>query len=481
MEIKRIFPFLAHDAANTPDPPMAKILIIDDDPLLAETVADKLERLHHQSQTANSLAKGLREAVDGNFDIVLLDVYLPDGNGLDIIDQLRGVSSKPQVIIITGQGDPDGAEMAIRHGAWCYLEKNSIIKEISLPLARALQYRQAVCGQKAVIAAVERDHLVGESPLFIQCLEILANAAAADASVLISGESGTGKEAFARAIHANSRRKNGNFVVVDCTALPEQLVESVLFGHVKGAFTGADRVNRGLIRHADKGTLFLDEIGELPLSTQKSFLRVLQERAFCPVGSQEECHSDFRLICATNRDLAAMNEKGVFREDLLYRLRGLSLHLPPLRERDGDIPLLVEHFLNRLVQRYGQEPKECLPEVMEQLCSYHWPGNVREISQAIESAFAQAVYSPVLFSQYLPVHIRTAHARANVQRPAPVSAALTTNGESILDWREAKNIFERDYTQQLLRHSKGNIMEAGRLSGLSRTRLYQLIKKYADI
>jgi two-component system NtrC family response regulator len=459
---------------------MAEILIIDDDPLFAETVADKLDSLHHVSQAAGSMAQGLQAAIDGDFDIVLLDVHLPDGNGLTVIDQLRAVRSAPQVIIITGQGDPDGAEMAICHGAWCYLEKNSIVREISLPLTRALQYRKALSGQNAVLKAVERDQLIGESSRFLQCLEILANAAAADASVLISGESGTGKEAFARAIHANSRRKNSNFVVVDCTALPEQLVESVLFGHVKGAFTGADRANRGLIRHADKGTLFLDEIGELPLATQKSFLRVLQEHTFCPVGSHDECHSDFRLICATNRDLASMTEKGQFREDLLYRLRGLSLHLPPLRDRDGDIPLLVEHFLDRLVQRYGQNKKECLPEVMECLCSYHWPGNVRELSQAVESAFAQAVYSPVLFTQHMPVHIRTAHARANIRGQEPVPSAPMAPATVLLAWREAKDAFERQYTQQLLHHSEGNVMEAGRLSGLSRTRLYQLIKKYAE-
>ena len=459
---------------------MAEILSIDDDPLFAETVADKLEGLEHASRTAASLTAGLQAATEGNFDVILLDVYLPDGNGLTIIDQLRTVASEPQVIIITGQGDPDGAEMAIRHAAWCYLEKNSIVKEISLPLARALQYRQALSGQKAMLRAVERDQLVGESPRFLQCLELLANAAAADASVLISGESGTGKEAFARAIHANSRRSKGNFVVVDCTALPEQLVESVLFGHVKGAFTGADRANRGLIRHADKGTLFLDEIGELPLATQKSFLRVLQERTFCPVGSQEECHSDFRLICATNRDLAAMTSQGLFREDLLYRLRGVSLHLPPLREREGDIPLLVDHFLGRLIQRYDQEKKECLPEVMEHLTHYHWPGNVRELSQAVESAFVQAVHAPVLFTQHLPVHIRTAHARALVRRQEIVAPPLLPPGDPLLAWREAKDAFEREYTRRLLSHSEGNIMEAGRLSGLSRTRLYQLIKKYGD-
>lgn len=461
---------------------MAAILIIDDDQLFAETAADKLDSLGHVSTIVPTLAAGLEATANGEFDIVLLDVCLPDGNGLASIDRLRTSPSEPQVIIITGQGDPDGAELAVRHGAWCYLEKNSMVKEITLPLTRALQYRNALSGQKAALQMVERDQLVGESAAFVHCLDLMAKAAASDASVLIGGESGTGKEAFARAIHANSQRRTGNFVVVDCTALPEQLVESVLFGHVKGAFTGADRANRGLIRHADKGTLFLDEIGELPLATQKSFLRVLQERTFCPVGSQEECTSDFRLICATNRDLAAMTEERLFREDLLYRLRGLSLILPPLREREGDIPLLVEHFLHRLVQRYGQEQKECPPDVMDYLTSYAWPGNVRELSQAIESAFAHAVYSPVLFTQHLPVHIRTAHARATVRRS---HADSLYNGvaqdQGVLAWREAKESFESDYTRRLLQRCAGNIMEAGRVSGLSRTRLYQLIKKYLPV
>ena len=459
------------------------ILIIDDDHLFAETVADRLTSLGYSSRIEHTLASGLETAATGDYDIILLDVYLPDGNGLEAIDQLRTVPSEPQVIIITGQGHPDGAELAIRHGAWCYLEKNSIVKEIALPLARAVQYRQALVGQKIVLNTVERDQLIGESPQFVRCVHLLGKAAAAEASVLISGDSGTGKEAFARAIHANSRRRTGNFVVVDCTALPEQLVESVLFGHVKGAFTGADRANRGLIRHADGGTLFLDEIGELPLSIQKSFLRVLQERTFCPVGSQEECRSDFRLICATNRDLTAMTKQGLFREDLLYRLRGLSLHLPPLRERQGDVPLLVAHFLERLVQRYGQEPKECLPDFMDPLVSYSWPGNVRELSQAIESAFAQAVHSPLLFSQHLPVHIRTAHARAGVrgrkEEPATVSG-IVDQDTSLPLWRDAKDAFERDYTRRLLQQSSGNVMLAGRLSGLSRTRLYQLLHKYSQ-
>jgi two-component system NtrC family response regulator len=460
---------------------MADILIIDDDTLFAETVADKLESLQHTSDCVSTLAAGLEAAVEGAFDVILLDVYLPDGNGLQMIEQLRSVPSEPQIIIITGQGDPDGAELAILYGAWCYLEKKSIVREITLPLTRALQYRQALSGQRAALIVVERDQLVGESQNFLQCLELMAKSAATETSILLSGESGTGKEAFARTIHANSRRRNGNFVVVDCAALPEQLVESILFGHVKGAFTGADRANRGLIRHADKGTLFLDEIGELPLATQKSFLRVLQERCFCPVGSQEECYSDFRLICATNRDLAAMNEQGLFREDLLYRLRGTVLTLPPLRERSGDIPLLLEHFLTRLVHRYGQEKKEYLPDFVDYLTSYSWPGNIRELSHAVESAFAQAVHSPSLFTQHLPVHIRAAHARAHVQGSGvAIGPERQISHAPVLAWREAKDSFEREYTQQLLQQSKGNIMEAGRISGLSRTRLYQLIKKYPE-
>jgi two-component system, NtrC family, response regulator len=460
---------------------MAEILIIDDDMLFAETVADKLDSLQHASHCAHTLANGLESAQTGAFDVILLDVYLPDGNGLEMIDRLRSVPSEPQVIIITGQGTADGAELAIRHGAWCYLEKNSIIREIALPLARALQYRQALCGEKTILNAVEREQLVGVSPSFLQCLEIMAKAAVADASVLIAGESGTGKEAFARAIHVNSQRKNGNFVVVDCAALPEQLVESVLFGHVKGAFTGADQANRGLIRHADQGTLFLDEIGELPPATQKSFLRVLQERTFCPVGTHEEIHSDFRLICATNRDLAVMTAQGYFREDLLYRLRGMAMTLPPLRERKGDIPLLVEHFLHRLVQRYGQEKKECMPDFIEYLSTYSWPGNVRELSHAVESAFAQAVHSPILFTQHLPVHIRTAHARAHVrEQKSGCDTVPLPSRPDLQVWRDAKDNFERAYTRHLLLQSDGNIGEAGRISGLSRTRLYQLIKKYAE-
>lgn len=458
---------------------MADILIIDDDRLFAETVADKLEDLDHTPTCAHSLQAGVDEAAKYPYDIVFLDVYLPDGNGLDAIDTFREVPSEPEIIIITGQGDPDGAELAIRHGAWCYLEKQSFIKEVTLPLTRALQYRQALKVQKQTLQGVEREQLVGESPPFLKCLDLLAKAGVSEANVLVSGDSGTGKEAFARAIHTNSRRRSANFVVVDCAALPEQLVESVLFGHVKGAFTGADKTNRGLIRHANKGTLFLDEVGELPLATQKSFLRVLQERRFCPVGSHEECCSNFRLVSATNRNLTAMTEQGLFREDLFHRLQVMHIPLPPLKDRKGDVALLTDHFLENLCRRYGQHKKEYLPDFIEHLTAYSWPGNVRELSHAIESSFAEAVHSPTLFTQHLPIHIRAAFARSTVKGGDGSSGGNgIAESEALLPWKSAKEEFERVYIRRILRQTSGNIAEAGRLSGLSRTRLYQLIKKY---
>ncbi len=457
---------------------MANILLIDDDILFAETVLDKLAGMEHAARHAPSLTRGLEEAEQGRYDVILLDVILPDGNGLEAIERLSGTSSGPQVIIITGQGTPDGAELAIQHGAWCYLQKQSIIKNISLALTRALQYRRALQKQSQALQLVERDQLVGESQAFMRCLDLLAKAAQADANALILGESGTGKEAFARAIHQNSKRAGGNFVVVDCAALPEQLVESVLLGHVKGAFTGADTSNRGLIRHADRGTLFLDEIGELPLTSQKSFLRVLQERRFYPVGSQTEVGSDFRLICATNRDLEEMVASGTFREDLYHRISGMPIALPPLRERIEDIPLLMQHFLELLYRRYGQENKEIMPDFLDNLFSYQWPGNVRELNHAMEFAFAQAVHSPVLFTQHLPLHIRTAYARSSVRPENGTNGSAVNDTSPLLSWREARETFEETYLNRLLKAVDGNIMEAGRVSGLSRTRLYQLMKKY---
>jgi DNA-binding NtrC family response regulator len=270
------------------------------------------------------------------YDVIFLDVRLPDGIGLDAIQKIKANSSAPEVVIITGEGDPNGAELAIQYGAWDYIEKPPSVQSVILPLVRALQYRtEKKDAQKPLM--IKRDNIIGNSPQLLRSLKKLARAAQSQASVLIEGETGTGKELFAMAIHQSSSRSGKNFVVVDCAALPETLVESVLFGHAKGAFTGADQAKEGLVKQADQGTLFLDEIGELPLSLQKAFLRVLQEQRFRPIGGGSEVNSDFRLIAATNRDLDRMVQEKQFRQDLLFRIRSLVITLPPLRERPEDI------------------------------------------------------------------------------------------------------------------------------------------------
>jgi two-component system NtrC family response regulator len=296
---------------------VADVLIIDDDPKINGILSRIVHSMGHETEQALTLHDGLQSVRKNDFDVVFLDLTLPDGNGLRILPDILATPSSPEVIIVTGTGDQRGAEVAFKHGAWAYVQKPFLIEDVALPFTRALQYREEKrAGEKPKVLI--RDGIIGYSPAILASFDAVAQAAVTDASVLITGETGTGKELFARAIHNNSRRTDGSFVVVDCTALPEHLVESTLFGHEKGAFTGANRSSIGLVRQADGGTLFLDEIGELPLSIQKSFLRVLQEHRFRPIGGQKEITSHFRLVAATNRDLDAMVEAGQFRHDLLF-------------------------------------------------------------------------------------------------------------------------------------------------------------------
>ncbi len=312
---------------------MANILIIDDDRLICDWIAKVVTELGHSSSYAHTLQEGLRKVQSEPFDIVFIDVRLPDGNGLDIIPKVKTSRFFPEIIVVTGIGDPDEAEIAIKSGAWDYLEKPASVKAIKLPVIRALEYRaERMSGKPAMV--LRRKAIIGNSEKLNASLELLAQAANSDANVLISGETGTGKELFAKAVHYNSPRAQKNFVVVDCTALPETLVESVLFGHARGAFTGADRSEEGLIKQADGGTLFLDEIGELPLLIQKRFLRVIQEHSFRPVGGRQEVRSNFRLVAATNRNLEDLVRDGRFREDLLFRLRTVVIRITPT-ERDA--------------------------------------------------------------------------------------------------------------------------------------------------
>ena len=460
---------------------MAHVLIIDDDQMIGETLSLRIMNLGHSAASAATLNEGLRKIQQEAFDLVFLDVRLPDGNGLDALAKIKEAPSSPEVIIITGVGDPDGAELAVKGGAWDYIQKPFSKQEIILQLSRALEYREKSRQKPPVL--LKRDNIIGSSARLTAHLESLAQAANSNVNTLITGESGTGKELFARAIHENSARARKNFVVVDCAALPENLVENVLFGHKKGAFTGADKNEEGLVRHADGGTLFLDEVGELPLSIQKKFLRVLQEHKFRLVGSQQEISSDFRLIAATNRSLEHMAQAGQFRQDLLYRLRALTIELSPLRERRADIRELTLHHISRICARKGVEVKGFSPEFIEALEAYDWPGNVRELINTLERIIAAEPGTSILYPQHLSERIRIKIARTKlgpkVQQQEQKSFKPSETFPTLKEAREQTlSQIEKQYLQELMQAAEGDIQEICRISGLRRARLYELLKKY---
>lgn len=468
---------------------MAEILIVDDDPIFCRVLFAVLKNAGHQVAHARSLNEGMERFLSGSFDLVFLDVELPDGNGLDIVPKLREASFQPEIIIITAYGDEKGAELAIRSGAWDYILKPVSPQKVALNLSRVLQYREEK--KRRVELSLKRTNIIGKSTAIKNALELVVQAAGSSASVLVMGETGTGKELFARAIHENSVRAGSSFVVVDCGSLHETLAEGILFGHEKGAFTGADRSRDGVIRIADKGTLFLDEVAELPLSLQKLLLRVLQERRFRPLGSKKEIESDFRLVAATNQDIDLLVENGRFRKDLLYRLSGFTINLPSLRDRKEDIKNLAIHYLDDLYNRYRVKPKEVPEEFFDVLALYDWPGNVRELVNVMETTLAAARGDSVLLPRHLPDHLRIHAVCRSVRETVSFSpVAPSEEMEAALNdlpdqeirpfsevRRELLDNWERDYLTRLM-SSAGNIPEACKISRLSRTRIYDLLKKY---
>jgi len=462
-----------------------RILVIDDDEGMAYTLTRMAEEEGHAAAAALTLAEGLERVRAGGWDVVFLDVRLPDGSGIEAIPAVQAVDAPPEIIIITGYGDKDGAKTALKSGVWDYIEKPARINALRLSLRRALQYRRQRRDAHAT-RAVDRGGIVGSSTRLQMCLTVMAHAAQSDASVLIMGATGTGKELFARAIHRNSDRADGPFVVVDCTSLPRQLTESILFGHRKGAFTGAERDSPGLVREADGGTLFLDEVGELPQPIQKTFLRVLQERRFRPVGAAEEVGSDFRLVSATNCDLDAAAESGEFRRDLLFRLRSVMIELPPLRERPRDIAEIARHRVEAARRAGDPGPKAVSEAFLAALGAYPWPGNVRELINAVDSALAMEPASPTLYPKHLPEYVRV-HAIGGRAGGAPSAGvppeAPPLGGGGRLPTLKAYRATaietaEERYIAELMRRTGGDVEAAGRLSGLKRARLYQLLKKY---
>lgn len=463
---------------------MTKILIVDDDKQICLLSGKLIERMGHQSYSVHTVKDALISCSSESWDLVLLDLELPDGNSLTILPDILKAPSSPEVIIITGTGNIKGAEIAFKYGAWDFIPKPMKLGELILSITRALEYRKEKNAVRQPVL-LHRDGIIGESPALKTCLELVAQAAGNDSAVLITGETGTGKELISEAIHNNSARAPKPFVVVDCASLPESLIGSTLFGHEKGSFTGASTRRSGLITQAENGTLFLDEVGELPPAMQKTFLRVLQEHTYRPIGSEVEVKSEFRIISATNRDLDAMVEAGNFRMDLLYRLRSIEIRLPPLRERKTDILGLVVHHLERTSESNGCPLKGYSPEYLKAIQAYDWPGNVRELLNTLDHSLAIVGDAPILYPIHLPLQIRLPNLKNQlvdkkemIQDPVqPLGSEK--NLPTIQNYRSAVvETAEKAYLLELMQRTQGNIRTACRLSGLSESRLHAILKKY---
>jgi two-component system NtrC family response regulator len=461
---------------------MPNILIVDDDKMFHEPLSFYLNEIGYDCDVASHFIQGEALANKKNYDIVLLDVFLPDMSGLEGISRMKKTPSAPEVIIITGQGNLQGAEMALKNGAWDYLEKPLPYNRIKLLLGRAMDYRQQklkLCYQRVL----QRDGIIGNSPKLMECLEIVAKAANTSGSVFISGETGTGKEQMAQTVHLNSSRRMNNFITLDCTNIPVNLVETLLFGYTKGTFTGADTNREGLIRQADRGTLFLDEVGDLPLPAQKSILGVLQRKKYRPLGAKEEIACDFRVVSATNRDLKKMVDQGQFRKDLYYRLVSFSVHLPPLRERFDDLKLLTNYYIHQICEEMGIDSKGVSKNFMEYLMQHNWPGNIRELIHTLQTAIAHATHEPVLYSQHLPFDIRigffkTTHQEKLTEKSSPPSIALDFDLSNFPKLKFFRETIESKYLDELIRYTNGKAEEACKIAGVSRSGWYHLMEKH---
>lgn len=474
-------------------PEPASVLLIDNHGSIYDALLKCANELGIKTARATTLQEGLHMSSAGCYDIVLARDILPDGAACYTIQDLLTGTPPPEIIVYTNQGDPDQAEHALKYGAWDYIVDQALETILPELVKRALKYRQSKFHEfgtvKELVSHEFSTHgIIGRSKVMQNCLNQVARISQSDANVLITGESGTGKELFATAIHNFSPRSKKGMVIVDCAALPPTLVESILFGHAKGSFTGADKSQIGLVKQADGGTLFLDEVGELPLEIQKKFLRVVQERQYRPVGGNTEIKSDFRLIAATNKNLQSMAEAGSFREDLLYRVRTFHLELPPLRARSADITELAYYFRDNYCKRRKLKKKKFSPDYLMILTQYDWPGNVRELFQAIERSLTDAQDSTTLFPQHLPIRIRVQVTRKKFQNQgkADIKAAETDDSEpdqpTMVSLKEVRDkvmeVEERKYLERLLAFTEGDIKKCCELADLSRSRLYDLLKKY---
>jgi two-component system nitrogen regulation response regulator GlnG len=464
---------------------MPLLLVVDDEPAILLAFRRAFRNTALEVATAESASEGLALAQTRKPDVVVLDVQLPDQGGLEIFRRLRALDARTPVIFITGKTTTDTAIEAMKLGAYDYLFKPLELAPLRQIIDRALALSRLI-HVPAVVAEEgpvdERaDAIIGRCPAMLQVYKAIGRVAGQDVAVLVSGETGTGKELVARAIYQHGRRAAGPFLAINCAAIPEHLLESELFGHEKGAFTGADRSRIGKFEQCSGGTLFLDEVGDMSPLTQSKLLRVLQEQCFERLGGNETIRTDVRLLAATNRDLEALVGRGSFRQDLYYRLSVFQIQLPPLRERGDDLVLLVQHYLRRFSRELGKEVQAAAPDALEMLRHYHWPGNVRELQSVLKQALLQATGN-ILATDFLPVSLLTKSNHGDV----PAAEEPTTLAQFIDDrlaagtedlYEQTLRRMERLLLGRVLQHTGGNQLQAAKLLGITRGSLRNKLRE----
>lgn len=456
------------------------VLVVDDEEDLCELLALRLQHEGFSVTTCAGSKRALEVLESSSVDAILLDLRLEEESGLDLLTQALHRSADLPIIMLTAHGTDELAVEAMKRGAYGFLTKPFDDHELVQELRHAVDHshlKREVAGLRRMIGGGNGlPRLLGTSPSISEAREVIARAAATEATVLILGESGTGKEVAARTLHELSPRHDRPFVALNCGALPGDLLESELFGHVRGAFTGAVREKEGLFAAAHEGTLFLDEIGDAPLDVQVKLLRVLQERSFIPVGATEARAADVRLVAATNRDLIQNVREGRFREDLYYRLHVVPVRMPPLRARVEDIPILARVFLSRAALQYRLPKPELSEEAVRFLLEHSWPGNVRELANVVEAAAVMSRDGTLGVE-----HIRAVLPRPVQEPPPPDSVDLTPSalfGSELPQLREAKIRFEREYLTLVMQRAQGNVSAAARLAGRNRSDFHELLRRH---
>ncbi len=447
---------------------MARLLVVDDEKGIRDALVQVFEYEGHRVQSAGDGPDALDAATEFRPDVIFLDVKMPGMDGLDVLDRLRDEDPGALVIMISGHGTIDTAVDATRKGAYDFLEKPLDTDRLLVTLKRALELKGLTDNMEALRSSVEsRYEIVGTSFQIRQVLERLERVAAADARVLVTGENGTGKELVARAIHRLSHRAEGPFVEVNCAAIPSELIESALFGHIKGSFTGAVADRAGKFEQAHEGTLFLDEIGDMSLAAQAKVLRALEQGVVTRVGGSKSIEVDVRVIAATNKDLAEEIAEGRFREDLFYRLNVVPIHIPPLRERPDDIPMLVQHFVDLMISTARVTPRRFSAGAVEQLCGLPWPGNVRELRNTVERL--------MILSPGHSVEVSDVDLLASGRTTSAGLGAEFLHADTFADFKERA---ERAFILQKLRENDWNVAETARRVDMPRSNLYKKIEKF---